>query len=73
MARIDCETRESALHTVAFFYNLAPLEVDQFLLRIDTSEIQRSYLHFCPFDEALREIFNQKFMSCLEPFYTIYF
>ncbi|PSB24739.1 hypothetical protein C7B82_25340 [Stenomitos frigidus ULC18] len=49
------------MHTLAYFYNLAPLKVDQFLLATDISEIHESSLQFCYFDEALRGIFNQEF------------
>jgi len=61
MARIDCETRESALYSIAYFYNADPLEIDQFLTEIDMSEI---YVIDCDERGFLKRIlclFNQRF------------
>ena len=54
MARIDCETRASALYSIAYFYNADPLEINQFLIEIDIID----------YDERRKRIlylFNQRF------------
>jgi hypothetical protein len=56
MARIDCETRESALYSIAYFYNADPLEIDQFLLEIDITDYDERW-----FLKRILYLFNQRF------------
>jgi hypothetical protein len=66
MARIDCETRESALYSIAYFYNADPLEIDQFLIEIDIPEIDIPEIDIIDYDERcflkrILYLFNQRF------------
>ena len=66
MARIDCETRESALYSIAYFYNADLPEIDQFLIEINIPEIDISEIGIIDYDERwflerILYLFNQRF------------
>jgi hypothetical protein len=58
MARINCETREPALYSIAYFYDANPLEIDKFSAKTDISEINT-----INYDERERilYLFNERF------------
>ena len=63
MLRIDCETRETSLDTIASFYDVTPSEIDSFF---DTFDIEEIYLKKRPsylIDEMIRMLFEEKFGS----------
>jgi hypothetical protein len=57
MLRIDCETRETALNTIASFYKTTSLEIDNFLASFNIEEIYCKKQSAHPSDEMIRMLF----------------
>ncbi|WP_449416635.1 hypothetical protein [Phormidium nigroviride] len=63
MLRIDCETRETALYTIASFYEILPSEIDRFLESFDIEEIQLKKRSSDPHDKMIMMLFEEEFCS----------
>jgi len=61
--RIDCETRETALNTIASFYKITPSEIDSFFANSDLEEICLKNWRLNSADKIVRMVFEEKFGS----------